>query len=212
MTEAVIFDFDGVIGDTMKDNCMAWKKAFKNYGFEMSEKEYYLLEGMGRFQIAEHFIEKYKLKGIEKTEVAALKEELYKKDNQFRIYDHVFEIFDLLERKKISTAIVTGASRVRISEHLDPKIAKQLDALITADDVVNTKPHPEPYLNAVKKLGKKAENCIVVENAILGLQSAIAAGCRTYALETTLNKEDLVLAEEVFSNHKDLLTKFENQL
>jgi beta-phosphoglucomutase-like phosphatase (HAD superfamily) len=64
----------------------------------------------------------------------------------------------------------------------------------------------------VKKLGKKAENCIVVENAILGLQSAIAAGCRTYALETTLNKEDLVLAEEVFSNHKDLLTKFENQL
>jgi len=147
-----------------------------------------------------------------KSEVAALKEELYKKDNQFRIYDHVFEIFDLLERKKISTAIVTGASRVRISEHLDPKIAKQLDALITADDVVNTKPHPEPYLNAVKKLGKKAENCIVVENAILGLQSAIAAGCRTYALETTLNKEDLVLAEEVFSNHKDLLTKFENQL
>lgn len=212
MIEAVIFDFDGVIGDTMKDNCKAWKKAFSVYGFEMNENEYYRLEGMGRFQIAEHFIGKYNLKNVDKTEVATKKEELYKSDNQFKIYDHVFEIFELLQKKNIACAIVTGASRTRMSEHLDPKIGAQIKALITADDVKNTKPHPEPYLTALNKLGKHAGKCIVVENAILGIQSAKAAGCTTYALETTLSKVDLGMADEIFANHKDLLTKFENQL
>ncbi|MBK9284222.1 MAG: HAD family phosphatase [Sphingobacteriaceae bacterium] len=211
MIEAVIFDFDGVIGDTMKDNCLAWQNAFAHYGFEMNETEYYRLEGMGRYQIAEHFITNYNLNPEIKKEVAALKEENYKKNNRFKIYDHVFEIFEYLKSKNILTAIVTGASRERISEHLDKKIASQINALITADDVTNTKPNPEPYLKAIQKLNKPADKCLVIENAILGLESAIKAGCKAYALETTLSKEDLNQAEQVFANHKELLTKFESQ-
>jgi beta-phosphoglucomutase len=209
MTEAVIFDFDGVIADTMKDNCMAWKEAFSVYNFAMKDDEYYQLEGMGRFQIADHFIGKYKLDAAIKQEVADAKERIYKEKNSFRIYDHVHEIFSLLEKKNIPTAIVTGASRERISEHMDKKIGAQLSALITADDVKNTKPDPEPYLNAVKKLGKKAENCLVVENAILGIKSAKGAGCTCFGLETTLKKEFLKEADEVFATHKELLIKFE---
>ena len=61
MIRAVIFDFDGVLADTMFDNCKAWQEAFALYGFQMDAIEYYRLEGMGRFQIAEYFIEKYLL-------------------------------------------------------------------------------------------------------------------------------------------------------
>lgn len=209
MIKAVIFDFDGVIGDTMKDNCIAWQKAFKPYGFQLDASEYYRLEGMGRFQIAQHFIDKYNLDASIKNDVVEAKEHNYKTDNTFKIYDHVLSIFAFLKQKGISTAIVTGASKERITEHLDSGIASQVTTLVTADDVTHTKPHPEPYVKAVTKLNLDPENCIVVENAILGIESAKAANCKCFALETTLTKKDLLQADEVFATHKDLLTKFE---
>jgi len=206
--EAVIFDFDGVIGDTMQDNCKAWKLAFDHFNFSMKDEEYYQLEGMGRFQIAEHFIETYQLDRNIKNEVVELKELSYKNNNNFKIYDKVFAIFELLHSKNIKTAIVTGASRDRISEHLDASLNKQLTALVTADDVKHTKPHPEPYLKAIEKLETKSKNCLVIENAIFGIQSAKSAGCMCFALETTLNKTFLKEADEVFANHNQLLVKF----
>jgi beta-phosphoglucomutase len=212
MIKAVIFDFDGVIGDTMKDNCIAWQKAFAEYDFDLKSDEYYRLEGMGRFQIAQHFIDTYQLDASIKNDLVEAKEANYKNNNTFRIYDHVMDIFSLLKQKNIATAIVTGASKERITEHLDERIANQLTALVTADDVTHTKPHPEPYLKAVAKLNLKPEECIVVENAILGIESAKAANCKCYALETTLGKKDLVMADEIFATHKELLSKFETIL
>lgn len=210
MVKAVIFDFDGVIGDTMKDNCIAWQKAFAGYDFELKPDEYYRLEGMGRFQIAQHFIDAYQLDASIKESVVEAKESNYKNNNTFKIYEHVMDIFSLLKQKNISTAIVTGASRERISEHLSQDIAGQLTALVTADDVTHTKPHPEPYLKAVAKLNLKPEECLVVENAILGIESAKAARCNCFALQTTLGKKDLAMADEIFATHKELLSKFEN--
>jgi beta-phosphoglucomutase len=209
MIQAVIFDFDGVIGDTMADNCTAWQKAFEPYGFQLLSADYYRLEGMGRFQIAEYIIEHNKLGLTNVSEIVEAKELYYKHHNTFRIYDHVNEIFNLLRSHGIGMAIVTGASKSRITEHLGKELSSQLSALITADDVKNTKPHPEPYLKAVAHLGKKAEDCLVIENAILGVMSAKAAGCPCFALETTLTAADLTLADEVFPAHKDLLTRFQ---
>jgi beta-phosphoglucomutase len=209
MVKAVIFDFDGVIGDTMKDNCIAWQKAFASYNFNLDATEYYMLEGMGRFQIAQHFIEKYNLDATIKNEVVEIKELNYKASNTFKIYDYVLDIFALLKQNNIQTAIVTGASQDRITKYLDSTIANQLTALVTADDVTHTKPHPEPYLKAIAKLKLKAKNCLVVENAILGIESAKSANCKCFALETTLTKEHLSQADEIFATHKELLTKFE---
>ena len=208
--EAVIFDFDGVIADTMKDNCIAWQSAFELYNLTINPDEYYRLEGMGRFQIADYFISKYNLDPSIRTRVVELKEINYKKNNQFRIYDYVEEIFSLLNKKKIPIAIVTGASNARISENLNKNLINNLSVLITADDVINTKPHPEPYLKAISFLDKKAENCLVIENAILGIKSAKSAGCICYALETTLDKFQLNGADEIFSSHIELLIKLKS--
>jgi beta-phosphoglucomutase len=210
MIEAVIFDFDGVIGDTMKDNCIAWQHAFARYNFDLDAAEYYKLEGMGRFQIAEHIIAEHGLDINNVKEIVEAKELYYKQNNTFKIYDGVAEIFDYLKQHNILIAIVTGASRARISEHLDESLKIQLSALITADDVINTKPHPEPYLKAVAQLNKVPGNCLVIENAILGIQSARAAGCVCFALETTLSKADLMSADEVFSTHQELLIKLKD--
>lgn len=208
--EAVIFDFDGVIADTMKDNCMAWQKAFADRGFRLDPVEYYQLEGMGRYQIAEHFINAYKLDPGMKEEVVEAKELNYKNNNSFRIYAEIPAIFDLLKKHSVAIAIVTGASRNRMEAHFNGTLREQVSLIITADDVTHTKPHPEPYSKAVSKLGLAAENCLVIENAILGIKSAKAAGCHCFAIETTLNGAFLKQADQIFQDHKELLTTFEN--
>lgn len=209
MIEAVIFDFDGVLGDTMQDNCVAWQKSFARYDYALPAADYYKLEGMGRYQIAEKILAQNNLDLSLVEDIVTFKEEYYKQNNTFRLYDGVDDIFRFLKEKNVPVAIVTGASRARIGEHLDKAIEESLTVLVTADDVTHTKPHPEPYLKAVKKLNKPAANCLVVENAILGIRSAKAAGCICYALETTLTSADLVDADEVFATHKELLNKFE---
>lgn len=210
MAKAVIFDFDGVIADTMKDNCSSWQAALATQGVTIAPSEYYPLEGMGRFQIARHFVEKYKLDQAKAEEIAVAKEQNYNANNFFKLYDEIPAIFDLLKQKNIQTAIVTGASRHRILTHLDKSIVEELTVLVTADDVTHTKPHPEPYLKAVQELKVPANECIVVENAILGIKSAQAAGCRCFAVETTLSRGELRFADAVFATHKELLTTFES--
>jgi beta-phosphoglucomutase len=207
MIRAVIFDFDGVLADTMSDNCKAWQNAFAFYGFHMDAIEYYRLEGMGRFQIAQHFIDKYFLDPSIKKDVVEAKEMNFKKNNSFKYYQYVHDIFSFLNEKDIPIAIVTGASRDRIKEHLDENISQYLKALVTADDVINTKPNPEPYLTAVAMLGMNPNECLVIENAILGIDSAKSAGCHCFALETTLSADYLAKADEVFDSHEDLYTK-----
>jgi beta-phosphoglucomutase len=209
MIEAVIFDFDGVVADTMADNYAAWQHAFAAFNFSVDPHEYYKLEGMGRYQIATHFITTYNLDPAIKEEIVTTKELFYKNNNTFKIYDEIEYIFELLKHKNIPIAVVTGASKARIEDHFEPRLVAQLSALVTADDVVNTKPHPEPYLNAITKLNKNVANCMVIENAILGIQSAKAAGCKCFALETTLPKEELNLADEVFATHAALLSRLQ---
>jgi sugar-phosphatase len=57
--------------------------------------------------------------------------------------------------------------------------------MITADDVVNGKPHPEPYLKGAELLGFKPDECVVIEDAPAGIQSAHAAGVKVIGLSST---------------------------
>lgn len=207
--EAVIFDFDGVIADTMQDNFKAWEKVFLEYDTQIEAVDYFLLEGMGRYEIAELFIEKNNLAKELREVLVQKKEHYYKLSNNFRIYDEVHAILELLKNKQIKIGLVTGASRDRIDRTLGA-LKPFFDIVITSDEVQNGKPHPEPYLKALEKLNCVAANTIVVENAKLGIQAAKAAGCLCVAVETTLGKEYLQQADEIFNNHQHILNYFIN--
>src|SRR6478735_1571198 len=111
MLDAVIFDFDGVIADTMQDNFKAWEKVFLEYDTRIGAVDYFLLEGMGRYEIAEFFIEKYNLDKQLRETLVQKKEKYYKLSNNFRIYDEIPAILELLKNKQLKIGLVTGASR-----------------------------------------------------------------------------------------------------
>jgi len=72
---------------------------------------------------------------------------------------------------------------------LSPVFLKQINSLVTIDDVKKGKPDRKPYLQGGKKLNLMPEECLVIENAKLGIQSAKSAGCACFAIETTLGEE-----------------------
>jgi beta-phosphoglucomutase len=204
MYDAVIFDFDGVIADTMQDNFWAWKKTFNAYNIVLQEEDFFPLEGMSRFEIAKNITDKYRISVSNLQDLVNQKDSYYLADNHFKIYPAIFFIFDLLQQKNIKTAIVTGASRDRISQFLPEKIKNQLTTIVTSDDVKQNKPHPEPYLKAIEKLNISATKSLVIENAIFGIQAAKTANCTCFALTTTLPSERLLAADKIFATHEDL--------
>ena len=100
---------------------------------------------------------------------------------------------------------MTGSARSVVDESLVPTgIVGLFDAIVTGDEVTNGKPDPEPYRTVAGRLGLSPSECLVIENAPLGIQSARAAGMRCLALETTLPAGRLPQADRVFSSAGDL--------
>ena len=174
--------------------------------------DYYLLEGMGRFDIARKLTKTYNFSDSEIQNIVISKEANYRQINQFRFYDEIESILSIVKNGQYKIGLVTGASRDRIQNTLTIDIKDYFDNIITADDVENGKPNPEPYIKSCELLGVLPENAIVIENARLGIQSAKSAGCKCYAIETTLNALYLQEAYLIFKNHHLLLNYFSDSI
>jgi len=208
--KAFLFDFDGVIANTMHDNHRAWYNALKPFGIELIKEEYFILEGIKAREVAKIFLNKVGKdteKNIEK--VVSSKEEQYLKIMNFSLYPGVKEILKKLKNKNIKTAIVTGASKNRflksIEEIKDYNFTDLFNEIITADHYDKGKPNPEPYLAAVNKLGLKPEECLVIENAPLGITSAKNAKIKIIAICSTLDKNYLSDADLALKDISTLL-------
>lgn len=212
MIKAVIFDFDGVVGNTMNDNFIAWEKALLFYQIKVTPLDYFLLEGMTRFQIAYELIKHHQILDININELVNRKEKYYAKYHKYKLYPEIIDILFLLKENNVNMGLVTGASKNRIQNTVDKALLDYFSIIITADDVDKGKPDPEPYVRAIQALKLDASQCLVIENAQLGIQSAKKAGCKCFAIETTLPKQYLEGADEIFSSHVELLFRMRNMV
>ena len=88
-------------------------------------------------------------------------------------------------------AVATSTQRDRAREHLEhATFLPLLDALVTRDDVVNAKPHPEPYLLAAARLGVNPADCLALEDSHTGVRSAAAAGMKVVMVPDLLPATD----------------------
>jgi len=92
-----------------------------------------------------------------------------------------------------------ASARLRLGGLPVPKV------LITADDVTNGKPHPEPYLKGAAGLGFKPEECLVIEDAPAGIRSAHAAGMKAIGLASTYPASALSDADVVVEKLAQIL-------
>ena len=187
--KAVLFDMDGVIYDSMPNHACSWHQAMSSVGIQMEESEAYLYEGM-------RGVETIKLKARQQWNREISDEEAQ------RIYEIKASLFsqcppahkmegteDLMRQIKadgLKICVVTGSGQHTLLDKLvtDYKGLIQQDLIVTSFDVTHGKPAPEPYLAGMRKVGTNPWETIVVENAPLGVQAAVAAKCFTVAVNT----------------------------
>ena len=201
--KAILFDFDGVLADTMEDNFLAWQKAFKDYEINIKKEDYFPLEGMELIKIAKKISGKYKVHPDPET-IVKLKNKYYLEDHSFFLYPKAAELIDLLKKNKFLLAIVSAGTRERLRRTVPAEFLKKFDTIISGEDSKNGKPSPDPYLNAAKKLGVSPEECVVIENAPLGIKSAKKAGMYCIAICSTLDQLFLSEADEIIDKFEDL--------
>src|SRR5439155_11873466 len=114
-------------------------------------------------------------------EMSQKKQKIFFSFGPLPLYPGVPEILAKAKSEGLKLAAVTGTNRPNVEQHLGV-LARKFDAIVTQEDVRLTKPDPEPYLSALHKLGLKASEAIVAENAPLGIRSAKAAGLRVVAI------------------------------
>ena len=101
-------------------------------------------------------------------------------------------------------AIVTSGPRI-VAEARMRRLGLPIpDAMVTAEDVDEGKPSPQPYVRGAEALGIAADRCIVIEDAAVGVESAHAAGCLAVAVCTTHERDELAAADLVVDDLADL--------
>ena len=200
---AVVFDFDGVIGNTMDDNYRAWSKAFSQHGISLAREEYFLLEGMSTGDVARTILQRRGMGTGLAGAIAEFKDQSYSENNSFEFYPGVMDILDAL-RGRFKLGLVSGAGSGRLRNSVSDDFLAKFGVVVTGDHVKNSKPHPEPYLLAIREFSVSPQECLAVENAPLGIRSAKSAGMDCVAVCSTLEREHLVEADFVVSRIDEL--------
>ncbi len=177
---AFIFDLDGVIVDTAKYHYLAWRNLANALGFDFTEAQNELLKGVSRIQSLEILLSigKVELPRAEKEKLLLQKNTEYleyvNKMTSEEILPGVNDLLNFLEINDIRYALGSASKNAPlILEKVG--LLNRFTAIVDGNDVSKAKPDPEVFLIGAKKLGMNPENCVVVEDAIAGIQAANAA-------------------------------------
>jgi beta-phosphoglucomutase len=204
--KAVIFDLDGVITDTMRYHFDAWFKVLKDFGIKVDCYDIYKREGQSGIEALRDILKErdIRLSPSQVKDILNKKEEFLKKTVKIRFIKGSRPFIRNLKRKGFSLALVTGTSGHEVKRILPEKIYSIFDCLVTADDCLKSKPDPYPFNKAVSLLKIPKKECIVIENAPYGVESAKRAGLFCVALETSLPRKFLKDADMIFKSVADL--------
>jgi sugar-phosphatase len=182
--DALLFDMDGVLIDSTPAVARVWRKWATERGFDsvqvvrkahgrpsMTTVREYLPGG-------DHDSENKK---IERSEIEDLEGVV--------ALPGAIQLLNSLPPNR--WAIATSCTRALAEVRLHAARLPRPECFVTADDITNGKPAPDPYLKAAEKLGFSAHECIVVEDAPAGVHSGKAAGAKVIAFCTTMPETEL---------------------
>jgi cytidine deaminase len=114
----------------------------------------------------------------------------------------VFDFLAEARRRRLKVALASSAAAIKVEHNLREigLTFSSFDAVVDAKDVKFKKPHPDIFLTAAQRLGLIPAACMVVEDAVAGVEAAKAAGCRCLALTTTYPAERLTAADWIAPN------------
>ena len=183
--KAIMFDLDGVLVDSSESIVHHWKMWAEKHNLDLAE---IMRNSAG-------------MRSIETMRIVAPHLDLEKESAEFEeneindktgttAYDGAYQLLTSLPHGK--WAIVSSGSPLLIKTRLKVTGLPEPELIITAHDVVNGKPSPEPYLLGAERLGLAPGDCVVVEDAPAGVESGHKAGTKVIGVASTHTKEELL--------------------
>ena len=202
----VIFDLDGVLIDTAEFHKQSWLDLAKQYGFEATDEFFYRTFGMQNYQIIPMLVGK-KLNADEIDKMADWKEQRYRKlvAGKLTLMDGAKGLIIDLKGNDFALAIGSSTTRVNLDftlEHI--AVGEYFDAYVAGEDVNNGKPAPDTFLKAAEKLALAPSKCVVVEDAIPGVEAGKNAGMAVVAVTSTRKRDELKLADIIVDSLAEL--------
>lgn len=176
--KSIIFDMDGVIFDTELVYLEIWSKVFEKYGYKLQKEVYAEVLGTGRENVKKVFLNNYGNELPIDKMYREKDEDLEKAvDKGIPLKQGAYEILSYLKNNNYKIALATSASKERALKQLRyADIEKSFDVIVSRDDVKETKPNPDIFLKAAKKLNVNPNECIVIEDSSAGIKAAFNAG------------------------------------
>lgn len=174
-----IFDQDGLIFDTERVYQESWIEAGARQGIRIDPAVPRRFSGMGLTHIREIVracypdldLDRYCRDAVDLAWTRQLESVPVPKKG-------LFEMLELCREKGIRTAVASSSTERVVRHNLSAAgVLGYFDAITTGDEVVHSKPAPDIFLLAAKKLGLEARDCCVFEDAFSGIRGAVAAGC-----------------------------------
>ncbi len=210
--KAILFDFDGVVIKSMEQHYEAWQKAFAEQGIQLFPDEFFVLEGQGINTIANIIGKEKGLNQDQITQIMNRKLNYYNQFMKIEFYDHFPEMLHHLKHIKVPMGVVTGGTKSRVLKVIEDYFTGVFQSVVTVDDVKRGKPFPDSFIKGAEELGFLPSECIVVENAPLGIEGAKAAGNLVMAITTTLPAESLSKADYIVHDFHELEKKLSELL
>lgn len=192
--EAFIFDMDGTLIDNMQYHTLAWTALLAEYGIRIDPNSFVKqTAGLNNVDILRQFISP-DLRPEEITELSLYKERLYRKlyRPHVRGLPGVEKFLQAAGDLGISLGLATAAGSENIDFILSRLGVKHLfTSIVSSEDLLNGKPHPEIFLKTAASLGVPPGRCLVFEDALLGIEAARRAAMQAVLVTTTLSADQI---------------------
>lgn len=204
--KGIIFDLDGVIVDTAKFHYLAWRKLANDMEFDISMKQNEQLKGVSRV----HSLQQILGWGNMSVDEAEFERLMASKNKDYLeriahmgeedLLPGVKKVLDYLTENNIPYALGSASKNARpILKGL--KIENRFKAIVDGNDVSKAKPDPEVFLVAAKKLNMPADDCVVFEDSVAGIEAANRAGMISVGIG---DKEILKEADHNFADFTEI--------
>jgi len=192
--QAVLFDLDGVIIDSHDQHEAAWEQLAKAHGKTLPPNFFKESFGMRNQSIFATLLP-WTNDATEIAELSEEKEALYRKilaTSGLSPLPGAADLLSQLAEARIPAVLATSTPRSNVGAVMDATGLGHLFLdVICGSDVANGKPDPEVFLKAAAAANADPAQCVIIEDAQVGIQAGLAAGCKVLALTTTHPKEAL---------------------
>ncbi|MBT82683.1 MAG: hypothetical protein CL587_20105 [Alteromonadaceae bacterium] len=187
-TRAILFDHDGTLIDSEQVHYEIWRTVLRQHGVSLTEAFYSdVMAGIPVAQNAVDAVTTFKLP-VAAESLAEEKHEQtrrYLAEQPFPLMPHAVQTIKKCYQSGYQLAIVTGGSRISVERTLEARNLRHMfSATVSVEDVTDSKPAPDCYLLAMKKLGRQPHECVAVEDTEHGMRAAVNAGVPCVVIPT----------------------------